>query len=359
MPGSNEQPTDPMNDHRMSARRGPLQLIRPDAPVEPLAGAFRLSCVVPAFNEAAGIAALLEALRRAIEPLTADYEIIVVNDGSTDGSREKVLRSAAASRVRYVELSRNFGKEAAIQAGLDLASGDCTVILDADFQHPPELIQTLVRRWSAGVHMVYAVRRDRRDESLLKRSATAAFYRLLSHSRDPAIPANAGDFRLLDRRVVLALRALPERDRFMKGLYAWVGFRSEAVEYTPAARRNGTTRFSAFRLASLAATGLTSFSSLPLRWVTGAGVLISVGSLFMACWLVLEKIFLGQPIAGFATLGAAIFFFSGVQLLALGIVGEYVGRIFNEVKQRPRYLVAEDTGAVAAIGTELQKALGA
>ncbi len=358
VPDRNEQQTDPMNEHRMSARRGPLQLIRPDAPAEPPAGAFRMSCVVPAFNEAAGIAGFLEALRKSIESLTADYEIIVVNDGSTDGSREKILHSSVASRVRYVELSRNFGKEAAIQAGLDLASGECTVILDADFQHPPELIQTMVQRWCAGVHMVYAVRRDRRGEGWIKRTAVAAFYRILSHSRDPEIPANAGDFRLLDRRVVHALRALPERDRFMKGLYAWVGFRSEPVEYTPAARRSGQTRFGALRLASLAATGLTSFSNLPLRWVAAAGALISTSALCMSCWLVLEKIFLGQPIAGFATLGAAIFFFSGIQLLALGIVGEYVGRIFNEVKQRPRYLVAEDSGAVATVGAGIHKALG-
>lgn len=347
-----------MNEQRTSVRRSPLQLIRPDTPAEPAGETFRMSCVVPAFNEAAGIATFLETLRRSIEPLTADFEIIVVNDGSTDGSREKILRSTVVSRVRYVELSRNFGKEAAIQSGLDLASGDCTVILDADFQHPPELIQTMVSRWRAGVHMVYAVRRDRRDENWIKRTAVAAFYRLLSHSRDPAIPANAGDFRLLDRRVVLALRALPERERFMKGLYAWVGFRSEPIEYTPGARRDGETRFGPLRLASLAATGLTSFSHLPLRWVAAAGAVISGSALLMACWLVLEKIFLGQPIAGFATLGAAIFFFSGIQLLALGVVGEYVGRIFNEVKQRPRYLIAEDTGAIASMESEIHKALG-
>lgn len=323
-----------------------LQLIRPDIAPARHSSSFKLSCVVPVFNEAAGIADFLQALLAAIEPLSENHEIVVVNDGSSDDSRERIRHSPAAARVRYVELSRNFGKEAAIQAGLDVADGDCVVILDADFQHPPELIASMVRRWRDGVHMVYAVRRDRTGESWLKRMTAAGFYRVLSGSRDtPRIPANAGDFRLLDHRVVLALRALPERDRFMKGLYAWVGFRSEPIEFSPGERRSGQSKFGMLRLLSLAITGLTSFSNRPLRWVAAAGALICAGSLVMACWLVAEKIFLGQPIAGFATLGAAIFFFSGIQLLALGVVGEYIGRIFNEVKQRPRYIVAEDSGA--------------
>jgi len=353
-----------MKQHRPVSERIPLQLVRTDvAGHQP--GQFKLSCVVPVFNEAGGVADFLDALLAAIEPLSTDCEIVVVNDGSTDDSRERVRNSPAAGQVRYVELSRNFGKEIAIQAGLDVAEGDCVVILDADFQHPPELIAAMVRRWREGVHMVYAVRRDRRGEGWLKRMAVAGFYKLLSGSRHaPAIPAGAGDFRLLDRRVVLALRALPERDRFMKGLYAWVGFRSEPLEFSPGERRDGKSKFGPLRLLSLGTSGLTSFSNLPLRWVAAAGALICVGALVMACWLVMEKMFLGQPIAGFATLGAAIFFFSGIQLLALGVVGEYIGRIFNEVKQRPRYLVAEDSGAtleaaVARSGAVLETAVGA
>jgi glycosyltransferase involved in cell wall biosynthesis len=311
--------------------------------------AFTLSCVVPVFNEGAGITAFLQALQTAISKITPDFEIVVVNDGSTDSSGDRILSAEVGSKLRYLELSRNFGKEIAIQAGLDAADGDCVAILDADFQHPVDLIATMVDRWKTGVDMVYAVKRNRKGEGLLNRIAVGAFYRLLSpRRREPQIPRDAGDFRLLDRKVVMALRALPERDRFMKGLYAWVGFRSEAIEFMPSAREHGVSNFRFLRLASLAATGITSFSNLPLRWVSAAGVIVSAGAMAMACWLIIEKVLFGQPIPGFATLSASIFFFSGVQLLALGIVGEYVGRIFNEVKQRPRYILSNDVQRTAA-----------
>ena len=320
-----------------------LHIVRPETHLAPPGASFKLSCVVPVYNESAGIAAFLRALQSAVMPLTADVEMVVVNDGSGDDSGEQIQQVELDCRLRYVELSRNFGKEVAIQAGLDVAGGDCVVILDADFQHPVELIAAMVARWHAGIQMVYAVKRSRDDEGRVKRMAIAGFYRLLSGDRcTPAIPRDAGDFRLMDRKVVSALRALPERDRFMKGLYAWVGFKSEAITFTPGVRANGHSKFQPLHLLSLAATGITSFSNLPLRWVAGAGVAISFGSIVMAGWLITEKLLFGQAIAGFATIAASIFFFSGVQLLALGIVGEYVGRIFNEVKQRPRYLVAED-----------------
>jgi len=309
---------------------------------------FTLSCVVPVFNESAGIDAFLRALQAAAALITADFEIVLVNDGSSDDSGDRILRAEVGSKLRYLELSRNFGKEIAVQAGLDAASGDCVVILDADFQHPIEMIATMVERWRAGIDMVYAVKHDRADEGWLNRLAARAFYRIVSSTkRGPRIPPNAGDFRLLDRKVVMALRALPERDRFMKGLYAWVGFKTEALEFKPAERGHGESKFRFLNLASLAATGITSFSNLPLRWVSAAGVVVSVGSIGMACWLIIEKVLFGQPIPGFATLSASIFFFSGVQLLALGIVGEYVGRIFNEVKQRPRYILANDVQRVS------------
>jgi glycosyltransferase involved in cell wall biosynthesis len=326
-----------------------LHIVKTDQAVLERSRAFALSCVVPVFNESAGISVFLQALQAAVAQTTPDFEIVLVNDGSSDDSGERILNSEVGSKLRYLELSRNFGKEIAVQAGLDVASGDCVVILDADFQHPVELIATMVDRWRAGIDMVYAVKRDRDDEGWLNRIAASAFYRVVSSAhRGPRIPPNAGDFRLLDRKVVMAMRALPERDRFMKGLYAWVGFKSEAIEFTPAVREHGQSKFRFLHLASLAATGITSFSNLPLRWVSGAGVVVSLGSIAMACWLIVEKVLFGQPIPGFATLSASIFFFSGVQLLALGIVGEYVGRIFNEVKRRPRYLVSNDVQRVAA-----------
>lgn len=320
-----------------------LQLVRPETAAPPAGRTFKLSCVVPVFNESAGIAAFLQTLQSALLPLTPDIDLIVINDGSSDDSAERILQTHLDVRLRYIELSRNFGKEIAIQAGLDVASGDCSIIIDADFQHPVELIAAMVERWRAGAQMVYAVKRSRGGEHRLKRIALSAFYRVLSDARrSPSIPRNAGDFRLLDRKIVTALRALPERDRYMKGLYAWVGFKSESIEFTPGVRASGESKFQFAQLASLAATGVTSFSNLPLRWVATAGVLISAASALMAAWLVVEKLFFGQPIAGFATIATSIFLFSGVQLLALGIVGEYVGRIFNEVKQRPQYLISND-----------------
>ncbi len=301
---------------------------------------FSLSCVLPVYNEGATIARFLDELHACMANLTAEVEIIVVNDGSTDNSAEQILDACTRLPVQYIEFSRNFGKELAIQAGLDAANGDCVLIMDADFQHPTQAIVPMVERWQAGADMVYAVKADRHGESWFKKLGSRMFYRFLLPQGGVKIPENAGDFRLLDRRVVEALRALPERNRFMKGLYAWVGFKSEAIEFVAAPRVAGHTNFSKVKLLNLAITGVTSFSNTPLRVVTGVGAVVSVFSLLMGVWIVVEKLFFKQPIAGFATLAAAIFFFSGVQLIALGVVGEYVGRIFDEVKQRPRYLIS-------------------
>jgi polyisoprenyl-phosphate glycosyltransferase len=307
---------------------------RPDAAAD-----FSLSCVVPVFNEAPGIARFLEHLHHCVMHIAQHVELVLVNDGSTDDSAAEILRCADGLPVHYLELSRNFGKEHAIQAGLDVAAGDCVVILDGDFQHPAELIAGMVQRWRAGIDMVYAVRSDRAGERRLKQLGSSVLYRLLALQSSVRIPANAGDFRLLDRKVVLALRALPERTRFMKGLYAWCGFKSEAIEFTPAPRRAGQSKYGALQLTNLAVTGITSFSTTPLRFVSLAGLTIAVGATLCGSWIVFEKLFMKQPIAGFATLAASILFLSGVQLLALGIVGEYVGRIFEEVKQRPLYVL--------------------
>ena len=284
----------------------------------------------------------LQALHRHILQFTPDAELIVINDGSTDESSSEILRCADDLPIHYIELSRNFWKEHAIQAGLDAAQGDCVVIIDADFQHPLELIGPMVERWRCGVDMVYAVKADRHSEPLWRRALGRLFYLLLASETGVEIPPNAGDFRLLDRKIITVLRALPERARFMKGLYAWAGFRSEAISFLPPARQAGVTKFSGLRLARLAVTGLTAFSWLPLRLVSFAGMIISLCAIGLGCWIVFERLVLHQSIPGFATVAASVCLLSGIQLLALGIVGEYVGRIFDEVKGRPSYVVASE-----------------
>jgi len=301
---------------------------------------FHLSCVIPVYNEAGVVGPFLEALHAHVRGITSHVELVVVNDGSSDGSASEILARAGSLPLHYVELSRNFGKEHAIQAGLDVASGDCVVIIDADFQHPIQLISAMVERWAHGIDMVYAVKADRNGEGWLRRTLGAAFYRVLSMEAGATIPRNAGDFRLIDARVVTVLRALPERTRFMKGLYAWVGFSSEAIPFQPESRRGGESKYSTRKLARLAVTGLMAFSSLPLRAVSIAGLVISLGSLAFGCWIVFQKMFLQQPIPGFATVAASVTFLSGIQLLALGVVAQYVGCIFDEVKGRPSYIAA-------------------
>ena len=325
---------------REPARRSGMQL-------------FKLSFVVPAYNEGELIESFLEQLCSAALDITPDVEVVVVNDGSTDATGPIVSRLARRLPLHYIELSRNFGKEAALQAGLDAATGDCVVLLDADFQHPLQVIPQMIERWRAGVDMVYAVKADRGREGWAARLGAKLFYKLLSSERGAKMPADAGDFRLLDRRVVAALRALPERNRFMKGLYSWVGFKSEALPVMMLDRPAGSSKFGALKLASLAVTGITAFSNTPLRLVTLVGLGISAISVFMGGWIVVEKLIFGQPIPGFTTLAAAIFFLSGVQLVSLGIVGEYVGRIFEEVKQRPPYVVASRTQHQAQEDTQV------
>lgn len=301
---------------------------------------FSLSCVVPVFNEGAGIARFLEELHQCAAQITSRLELVVVNDGSTDDSAAQILQCAERFQVHYLELSRNFGKECALQAGLDAAEGDCVCILDADFQHPAKLIPSMVRRWQAGIDMVYAVC-DRADrESWPRRLARATVNRLLSSQTQLHIPIGAGDFRVLDRKVVQVLCSLPERTRFMKGLYAWSGFKTEAIPYEPEQRRSGTSKYGVTKLAGLAITGITAFSTAPLRLVSLLGLTIALAAVLSGAWIVFERLFMNQPIPGFATLAASILLLSGVQLLSLGIVGEYVGRIFNEVKRRPLYVVA-------------------
>jgi len=306
----------------------------------PRGGEFSLSCVVPVHNEQAVVADFLRALRATAAKITNRFEIIVVNDGSTDATGSVVRELAPELSLTFIELSRNFGKEAALTAGLDLARGDCVLLIDADFQHPLETVPDMVGAWRAGYDMAYGLRTDRAGESWLKRAGSRLFYRLMASSQSIDIPPDAGDFRLMDRRVVDALKRLPERHRFMKGLYAWVGFRAVGIPFEVKPRAGGSTSFSMRRLQALAVTGITAFSNLPLRIGGVIGALIAMVAFAWGTWIVIERLVFGQPIQGFATLAASVLFFAGIQLISIGVLGEYLGRVYDEVKARPTYLVA-------------------
>ena len=316
----------------------------PPTPAKPLhpRPALRLSCVVPAYNEAGHLAEFLQALHACASALTPDFEILVVNDGSRDQTREVALAQAETLGVRYLEFSRNFGKEAALSAGIDHARGNAILLIDSDFQHPLEMVAQMVDLWRSGYDMVYGVITNRAAESGLKRLGTDIFYRLMGFGSDIHIPRNAGDFRLMDRKVVQALKALPERNRFMKGLYAWVGFQTVALPFVPAERHSGESSFNLRRLGSLALLGMTSFTNLPLRFWGMAGAGLSLLAICYGLWIALETLLFGNPVGGWPTLAASVLLFSGVQLLSIGILGEYIGRIYDEVKGRPIYLLAHD-----------------
>lgn len=300
-----------------------------------------VSCVVPSLNEADSLRVLLPALQAVLEHEALDWEIIVVDDGSTDATPSLMATLSATPGVRYLQLSRNFGKEAAITAGLEAATGDAVVCLDSDLQHPPELIPQMLARWRAGADMVYAVRSHRQEESALKRLGSRALYTLLTKGSRFNIPENAGDFRLMNRAVVTALLQLPERTRFMKGLYAWVGFKSEAIAYQPAERRFGRTHFNYLRLVQLALDAITSFSTWPLKIMSVAGFAVAFLSMLYGIYIVMKFMIVGNPVSGWTTIVTAMLFLSGVNLLGLGLIGTYVGRLFEETKQRPLYLIRQ------------------
>ena len=301
-----------------------------------------LSCVVPCYNEARNLEQLLPLLRAKLASLAPRWEIVLVDDGSTDATAERMREWTREPGVRAVILSRNFGKEAALSAGLEAAAGDAVVMMDSDMQHPPALLDTFVRHWRAGADVVYAVREHREAESAFKRVGTDWFYGLINGGERFRLPPGAGDFRLMDRKVVQALLALPERNRFMKGLYAWVGFKAAALPFVPHDRAGGQTSFSMRRLGSLALLGLTSFTTLPLRVWSVVGSLVALLALVYGAWITLDTILHGTDLQGWPTLAAGIMLFSGVQLMSIGILGEYIGRIYEEVKRRPTYLVARD-----------------
>jgi glycosyltransferase involved in cell wall biosynthesis len=312
-----------------------------------------LSCVVPAFNEAASIGTTLAALLATLRPLFERYEVIVVDDGSSDATPAIVERLCAQyPQLVLLRLSRNFGKEAALTAGLEAATGDLVLFMDADGQHPLELVAPMLKGWRDGADVVYGVRRVREDQSPLHVRLTRLFYRLINWGSAIEIPAGAGDFRLMDRKVVEAIKALPERNRFMKGFYAWVGFQSLALDYEPLPRTRGSTHFGLRGAFRLAMTGMLAFSIAPLRILSAIGSILALVSLGFGGWVVFEYFYWGIAAPGFATIMVAMTFLSGIQLLSIGVLAEYVGRIYEEVKRRPIYVLNERLGAGLDRGTK-------
>lgn len=304
-----------------------------------------ISCVLPAFNEARNLGTVVPATLAALSRLSDQVELIVVDDGSRDDTTT-VMQTLCATQPElvYLKLSRNFGKEPALTAGLDAAAGDVVILMDADGQHPVALLPQMLEQWRAGADVVYAVRKSRDDQSGLQVRLTGLFYKLVNFGNRVKIPANAGDFRLMDRAVVEALKSLPERNRFMKGLYAWVGFNSAAIDYQPLARADGQSNFGLRGSMSLALTGILAFSIAPLRALTLGGLVLSALALGYGAWVVGEYFFTGIAVPGYATIVVGMMFFSGIQLLSIGVLAEYVGRIYEEVKQRPPYLISQRAG---------------
>ena len=304
-----------------------------------------ISCVIPAYNEARNLGTLLPAVLTALTRLSPQVELIVVDDGSRDDTMAVMhLHCAQFPQVIYLKLSRNFGKEPALTAGIEAAQGDVVILMDGDGQHPVSLLPDMLAKWREGADVVYAVRQSRDDQSSLQIRLTAWFYKFVNLGNRVKIPANAGDFRLMDRQVVNALKRLTERNRFMKGLYAWVGFNSTAIDYEPLPRTDGKSNFGLRGSLSLAFTGILAFSIAPLRALTITGFMLSMIALGYGLWVVGDYFIGGIAVPGYATIVVGMMFFSGIQLLSIGVLAEYVGRIYEEVKQRPNYLVSQRLG---------------
>ncbi len=307
-----------------------------------------LSIVVPIYDESENIQTFYQRCRAVLDGLDLPWEIVCVDDGSRDDSlAQLVALHRVDPRVKVLELSRNFGKEIALTAGIDAATGQAVIPIDADLQDPPELIPQMVERWQAGYDVVYATRVERAGESWLKRTTASSFYHLMTRMADVDLPANTGDFRLMSRQAVDALKLLRERNRFMKGIFAWVGFRQHQLEYRRDPRLAGSTKWSWWRLIRLAMEGITSFSTAPLQLATWLGLAVSALAFAYAAHRIVLTLLRGIDEPGYASLLVSILFLGGVQLITLGIIGEYVGRIYQEVKQRPLYLLRRVHGRVA------------
>jgi len=308
--------------------------------------ARKVVVVVPFLNEEENLPALHERLVRALEKEPESFELLFVDDGSSDGSpRWAAERAADDPRVKLLRLSRNFGHQLAITAGMDHADGDAVVIVDADLQDPPEAIPQLLAKWREGHEVVYAVRRQRRGDTLSKRFLAAAFYKTFRRMASFDVPLDSGDFRLVDRKVIDALKQVRELHRFVRGLTCWVGFSQCAIHYDREPRHAGRTKYPLWKSTRLAWDAITSFSSLPLRWMTAIGLVVSVAGLVQAARVVIDRLlYPGSMERGWATVVALMLFLGGVQLLSLGLIGQYVGRIYEESKKRPLYFVKERVG---------------
>lgn len=300
-----------------------------------------ITVIVPAFNEEATIVITVNNIAEHLAQLSPHWDIVVIDDGSLDHTANVIRDLSADLHTTLVRFSRNFGKEYAITAGLEHASGDIVICMDADGQHCSTLLEKMLEKWRLGYDMVYAVRQDRESESHFKRWGSRIFYRAISLGGQIHIPRDAGDFRLMDRQVVNALLSLPEHNRFMKGIYAWVGYKSIGIPFTPLPRTHGESTFSKLKLMQLAWTGVTSFSVMPLRLASAVGALLAFFAFIYGMYVVIDHLFFNESVPGWPTIVAGMMFFAGVQLLFIGILGEYLARIYDEVKGRPPYIVAE------------------
>ena len=312
-----------------------LEINKKNRPSDPL-----ISCIAPCYNEAANLEGLAAEIDRIFKGLNLRYELILVNDGSRDNTAAIAHSLLKKFPIKLIQLSRNYGKEIALSAGIDHAQGDCSILIDADLQHPPELITEFYQHWRDGYDMVYGFRASRQDESFLKRSFVGFFYGLMNLGQKRKIVPNTLDYRLMDSKVVAAMKSMPENNRFMKGLYSWVGFTNIGLPVEISDRTAGQTSFGFINLLKLAITGLTAFSNVPLRLWGILGAVISFLSFAYGAWVAIETLIWGNPTAGWPTVIVVQAFLGGILLTSIGILGEYIGRIFTEVKRRPLYFVS-------------------
>lgn len=306
----------------------------------------KVSILIPSYNEEQSLPLLYKQLVEVTNNLSQyEWEFMFVNDGSRDNTLNVIQQLREQdNRVNYVDLSRNFGKEVAMLAGFDYVTGDCVVIMDADLQHPPYVIEEFIKKWEEGYEDVYAIRRTRGKESFIRKKLSLTYYKLLQHSTRVEVLPNVGDFRLLDRKCINMLRQMRDQERYTKGMYCWIGCRKIGVEFEQGDRQEGESKWNFSSLLNLAINGITSFTIAPLRMVSVAGIIIASLAFIYMVYVIIKAFIYGDPVAGFPSLMVAILFLGGVQLIGLGILGEYVGRIFNESKNRPVYFIESFNG---------------